>query len=65
MAEIKIQKKKGMPVWAMLLALILLALLVWAYLRARGDDQPEAPRNVAVLAWNPLVDFSFPEALCA
>ena len=51
MAEIKIQKKKGIPVWAMLLALILLALLIWAFLRMRDNDQVDVPRDVAVLEW--------------
>jgi len=51
-AEIKIQKKKGIPVWAMLLALILLALLIWAFLRMRDNDQPDVPRDVAVLEWH-------------
>jgi len=52
MAEIKIEKKKGIPVWAMLLGLILLALLVWAYLTMRGDDRQDVPRDVAVLEWH-------------
>jgi hypothetical protein len=51
MAEIKVQKKKGIPVWAMLLALILLALLIWAFLRMRDDGQTDVPRDVAVLEW--------------
>lgn len=69
MAEIKIEKKKGIPVWAMLLGLILLALLVWAYLRMRGDDRQDVPRDVAVLEWRAPVVASAPalilEALCA
>lgn len=58
MAEIKIEKKKGIPVWAMLLGLILLALLVWAYLRMRGDDRQDVPRDVAVLEWRAPVVVS-------
>ncbi|HKI01407.1 MAG TPA: hypothetical protein VKK31_05460 [Thermoanaerobaculia bacterium] len=67
MAEIRVQKKKGIPVWAILLGLILLALLIWAYLRMRGNDVPEAPSDQAVLEWTApaLVGFSFPEARCA
>ena len=51
MAEIKIQRKKGIPVWAMLLVLILLVLLIWAFFRMRENDQPDVPRDVAVLEW--------------
>jgi amino acid transporter len=41
MAEIRVEKKKGVPVWAILLALIILALIVWAVssLRSRGRQQ--------------------------
>jgi multidrug resistance efflux pump len=36
MAEIKIERKKsGIPMWALLLALIVLALLVWAFVSKR------------------------------
>jgi hypothetical protein len=65
MAEIKIEKKKGIPVWAILLGLILLALLIWAYIRMRGNDQQDVPRDVAVLEWrapvvsSPGTDTSF------
>jgi len=52
MAEIKIEKKKGLPVWALLLALVLLILLVWAALAMRGRDRRQAPQDVAVLAWS-------------
>jgi hypothetical protein len=51
MAEIKIEKKKGMPVWALLLGLILLVLLVWAVLAMRGNNRQETPRDVAAVAW--------------
>jgi hypothetical protein len=52
MAEIKIEKKKGMPMWALLLALLLLILLVWAALAMRNDDSEGAPQDVAVLMWS-------------
>jgi hypothetical protein len=41
MAEIRVQKKKGIPVWVILLALILIALIVWALasLRDRGGEK--------------------------
>lgn len=41
MAEIKIEKKKGIPVWAMLLGLILLALIIWAVVEMGDDERPE------------------------
>jgi heme/copper-type cytochrome/quinol oxidase subunit 2 len=52
MAEIKIERKKGLPVWALLLALVLLVLLVWAALAMRGDNRREAPQDQAVLEWS-------------
>ena len=52
MAEIKIEKKKGMPMWALLLALVLLVLLVWAALAMRNDDSEGTPQDVAALAWS-------------
>lgn len=48
MAEIRIEKRKGVPVWAMLLGLILLLLLVWAVVAMRNDNRELAPRDVAV-----------------
>jgi len=51
MAEIKIEKKKGMPVWALILALVLLVLLVWAALAMRNNRR-QAPQNTAVLEWS-------------
>jgi len=51
MAEIKIEKKKGMPIWALLLALVLLVVLVWAALAMRNNRR-QAPQNVAVLEWS-------------
>jgi hypothetical protein len=52
MAEIKIERKKGLPIWALLLALLLLVLLVWAALAMRDDDRDGTPQDVAVLAWS-------------
>jgi hypothetical protein len=49
MAEIKVERKKGIPVWALLLALIVLALLVWFYVSKRNHDRRTAPDNVTVL----------------
>lgn len=40
MAEIKIEKKKGIPVWAMLLGLILLALIIWAVVDMGDEERP-------------------------
>ena len=40
MAEIKIEKKKGIPVWAILLGLILLALIIWAVVEMGDDERP-------------------------
>ena len=51
MAEIRIEKKKGVPAWVLLLALVLLALLVWAVLTMRGN-RPEPPSDMAVVAWS-------------
>ena len=50
MAEIKIEKKKGVPIWALLLALVLLVVLVWAALAMRNNHR-QAPQNTAVLQW--------------
>jgi len=50
MAEIKIERKKGVPVWALLLALVLLIVLVWAALAMRNNHR-QAPQNTAVLQW--------------
>lgn len=48
MAEIKIERKKGLPAWALLLALVVLLLLIWAVLAMRGRSSQIAPRDVAV-----------------
>ena len=67
-AEIKIEKKKGIPVWAMLLGLILLALIIWAVVEMGDNDRPAdvAGHNSMIervapatgLAW----DVKLPEA---
>ena len=60
MAEIKIEKKKGVPVWALILALVLLVLLVCAALAMRNRRQ--APQNTAVLEWTaPAVSIALAE----
>ncbi|HEX9944890.1 MAG TPA: hypothetical protein VGG03_23005 [Thermoanaerobaculia bacterium] len=48
MAEIKIEKKKGIPLWALLLGLLLLLLIVWAALTL-GDRDNDTPQDVAAL----------------
>ncbi len=48
MAEIRVEKKKGVPIWAILLGLILLAVLVWVFLSGRDDGR----QNVGSLQWN-------------
>jgi hypothetical protein len=63
MAEIRIEKKKGMPLWAMLLALLLLLLLVWAVLAMRGEDRQEAPPDVALLGWSVAAQQAAPVVL--
>jgi uncharacterized integral membrane protein len=50
MAEIKIERKKGMPVWAILLAIIVLALIVWAFVANRTHQNVN--NNTAVLQWS-------------
>lgn len=66
MAEIKIERKKGMPVWAILLAIIVLALIVWAFL-ANRNHTPRTVDNTAVLQWSaPAPDHAFvPATRCA
>jgi hypothetical protein len=58
MAEIRVERKKGVPVWAILLGLILLALLVWAFLSGRDD----ARENVGSLDWSaPVASITLTE----
>jgi hypothetical protein len=39
MAEIRVQRKKGIPLIWLLLGLILLALAIWALVEYMGDDE--------------------------
>ncbi len=48
MAEIKVERKKGIPLWMLLLALIVLALLVWAYV-SRSHNRRTVPDTVVML----------------
>lgn len=52
MAKTRFETKKGMPLWAILAALIVLALLVWAIssLRNRGHRQVIEPVALATPA---------------
>jgi hypothetical protein len=62
MAEIKIEKKKGIPVWALILGFLVLVLLIWAALTMR-DNRQGTPRDVAVLEWQaPVVSITLNEA---
>ncbi|HEV2853542.1 MAG TPA: hypothetical protein VHC97_12130 [Thermoanaerobaculia bacterium] len=62
MAEIRVEKKKGLPVWAILLALILLALLVWAFLSGRDDGRENQNQNVGALEWSaPIISITLTE----
>ena len=51
MAEIKIERKKGVPVWAILLAIIVLVLIVWALVANRSHTDQNV-NNTAVLQWS-------------
>jgi uncharacterized integral membrane protein len=53
MAEIKIERKKsGIPVWAILLAIIVLALIAWFVLANRNHNTQNVNNNTAVLQWS-------------
>jgi len=60
MAEIRIEKKKGMPAWTLLLALIVLLVLIWAILAMRSHRRLEAPPSVAVVAWSVSASLEAP-----
>jgi uncharacterized integral membrane protein len=67
MAEIKIERKKGMPVWAILLAIIVLALIVWALVANRNHTNQNV-NNTAVLQWSapaPVHAYHVPATRCA
>jgi type VI protein secretion system component VasF len=61
MAEINRQRKKGIPVWVMLLALIVIALLVWFFLANPKREHAAKPENVIELRAPapPLRDLRF------
>jgi hypothetical protein len=66
MAEIRIEKKKGIPIWALLLALILLVLLVWSVLALRRDNREAVPNNVVgAFAWDVSAAFLETEPVVA
>jgi hypothetical protein len=68
MAEIKIERKKGMPVWAILLAIIVLALIVWAFVANRNRTNQNINNNTAVLQWSasaPVHVHYVPATRCA
>lgn len=71
MAEIRVERKKGIPVWAILLALIILAVIVWAVtsLRNRGHQQ-EIDRTAALAGPAQVIvleaqEIFVPSARCA
>jgi hypothetical protein len=70
MAEIRVERKKGMSVWAIVLALVVLAAIIAAVvsMRNRGHQQEVdhtalmAPAHVLVLESQPIY---IPSARCA
>jgi hypothetical protein len=70
MAEIRVERKKGMPIWAILVALIVLAAVVWAVFAMRNHGRQQdidhtalmAPAHVLVLETHTLF---IPRARCA
>jgi len=69
MAEIKIERKKnGIPMWALLLALIVLAVLVWAFMSRRNQPTDDRVNNTAMvieLSAPAPAQFLVPVARCA
>ncbi|HSS48422.1 MAG TPA: hypothetical protein VLX28_05705 [Thermoanaerobaculia bacterium] len=70
MAEIRVERRKpGIPVWAIVVALVVLAVIVWAVvsMRNRGRQQEVdhtalmAPAHVLVLETHPIY---VPSARC-
>ena len=49
MAELNRPRKKGIPVWVLLLALIVIALLVWYFVSNRNPGRQTAPASVTLL----------------
>ena len=70
MAEIRVERKKRIPVWAIIVALIVLAVIVWAIasMRNRGHQQEvdhtafATPAQVLVLETHQIF---IPSARCA
>ena len=70
MAEIRVERKKGLPIWAIVVALVVLAVIIWAIvsMRNRGRQQDVdhtalmAPAQVLVLETH---QFFIPSARCA
>jgi hypothetical protein len=64
MAELNRQRKKGIPVWVLLLALIVLALLVWFFWANPKREHAARPENVIELRAPALV-HELPATRCA
>ncbi|HEY4594042.1 MAG TPA: hypothetical protein VIJ61_16605 [Thermoanaerobaculia bacterium] len=70
MAEIRVERKKGMPVWAIVVALVVLAVIIWAIVSMRNHGRQQevdhtalvAPAQVFVLETHPIF---IPSARCA
>lgn len=68
MAEIKIERKKGIPIWAILLAIVVLALIVWAFVANRNHANQNVNNNTALLQWSapaPVHVYRVPATRCA
>lgn len=66
MAEIKVERrKKGIPVWVMLLALIVLALLAWFFWANPKREHAARPENVIELRAPVPVHELAPATRCA
>ncbi len=71
MAEIRVERKKGIPVWAILLALIILAVIIWAVASLRNHGHQEVIDRTAALAGAAQVvvleaqEIFVPSAKCA
>jgi hypothetical protein len=72
MAEIKIERKKsGISMWALLLALIVLAVLVWAFVSKRNPTVDDRVNNTAMVielsapAPAPPAQYFVPGTRCA
>ena len=63
MAEIKVERKRGIPLWALLMALTVVALLVWAYVRSH--HRPTVPDTVVLLELSAPAQGSFSSRLIA